>query len=274
MKNNETLFTIGQFAALHGVNKKTLMWYDEVDLFKPAVVKENGYRYYSYYQSTVLETILMLRKLDVSIQEIKRFLQNRSSESLGMLLKEKITELDSHISRLKSIRQVLSQRDKENTFLQTIHLTQISVIEKERQLLATVAIQKNLPLEKEIEMMITEAKKQNVAFLHDTSYGSMIPVDNLLKGNFDNYSHMYMIIHNAKCKKTLHKRPAGPYLRAFYKGRWEGLPKKYIEILEYARQHGLVLGDYAYEMGINEMVIHSIEDYITQIEIPILGVNH
>ena len=24
------LFSIGQFAALHGVNKKTLMWYDEI----------------------------------------------------------------------------------------------------------------------------------------------------------------------------------------------------------------------------------------------------
>ena len=49
------LFSIGQFAALHGVNKKTLMWYDEIGLFCPAVVKENGYRYYTYFQSATLE---------------------------------------------------------------------------------------------------------------------------------------------------------------------------------------------------------------------------
>ena len=41
----EKLFTIGQFAALHNINKKTLMWYDEIGLFKPAVVKEDGDRY-------------------------------------------------------------------------------------------------------------------------------------------------------------------------------------------------------------------------------------
>ena len=41
------LLTIGQFAALHEINKKTLMWYDETGLFRPAVVKENGYRYYT-----------------------------------------------------------------------------------------------------------------------------------------------------------------------------------------------------------------------------------
>ena len=36
------LFTIGQFAAIHGVTKKTLMWYDEIGLLKPAVIGENG----------------------------------------------------------------------------------------------------------------------------------------------------------------------------------------------------------------------------------------
>ena len=35
-EGKNTLFTIGQFAALHGINKKTLMWYDEIGLFKPA----------------------------------------------------------------------------------------------------------------------------------------------------------------------------------------------------------------------------------------------
>ena len=51
MEKKENLLTIGQFAALHGINKKTLMWYDEIGLFRPAVIHpENGYRYYNYYQ--------------------------------------------------------------------------------------------------------------------------------------------------------------------------------------------------------------------------------
>lgn len=61
----DRLFSIGQFARLHEVNKKTLMWYDEIGLLKPAVTKPNGYRYYTYHQSSVLEVILMLRDLDV-----------------------------------------------------------------------------------------------------------------------------------------------------------------------------------------------------------------
>ena len=38
---------------LHNINKKTLMWYDRVGILKPAVIKENGYRYYTYFQSPV-----------------------------------------------------------------------------------------------------------------------------------------------------------------------------------------------------------------------------
>ena len=54
MERKNKLLTIGQFAALHGINKKTLMWYDEVGLFHPVLVHpDNGYRYYSYYQSSI-----------------------------------------------------------------------------------------------------------------------------------------------------------------------------------------------------------------------------
>ena len=80
-EGKNTLFTIGQFAALHGINKKTLMWYDEIGLFQPAVIsEENGYRYYNYYQSSVLETILMLRDMKVPLADIKSFIKNRSAE--------------------------------------------------------------------------------------------------------------------------------------------------------------------------------------------------
>ena len=83
MNEKGKLLTIGQFAALHGINKKTLMWYDEIGLFQPAIIHpENGYRYYNYYQSPILETILLLRELDVSIHEIQEFMKNRSAERL------------------------------------------------------------------------------------------------------------------------------------------------------------------------------------------------
>ena len=77
MNEKSKLLTIGQFAALHGINKKTLMWYDEIGLFKPAVIDpQNGYRFYIYNKSPILKTILLLRELNVSISEIQPLLKN------------------------------------------------------------------------------------------------------------------------------------------------------------------------------------------------------
>ena len=105
MEKKRKLLTIGQFAAMHGINKKTLMWYDEIGLFHPAAIHpENGYRYYSYHQSAILETILLLRELDVPIDEIRAFMENRSAASMERLLREKMEDLDHEMEHLKAVR--------------------------------------------------------------------------------------------------------------------------------------------------------------------------
>ena len=42
--------TTGEFASAMGVSKDTLFHYDDIGLFCPEKVSENGYRYYSIYQ--------------------------------------------------------------------------------------------------------------------------------------------------------------------------------------------------------------------------------
>lgn len=70
-------------------------------------------------------------------------------------------------------------------------------------------------------------------------------------------------------RKGLHIQPKGKYLRTYCKGGWDKLPGRYREILTYAGAQGLAFCGCAYEKGINEAVIASRDDYITQIEIPL-----
>lgn len=271
MKEHNKLLTIGQFAALHGINKKTLMWYDEIGLFKPAAINpENGYRCYSYHQSSILETILLLRELNVSVSEIQEFMKNRSASSLKSLLDEKIADLDQNITHLKAVRKTLCAHRQNMVTLLTINLSEISIIEKKEHSLVTVDIHPGISFEKEVEMITAQTKKYQIHRLHDASYGSMIPVEELYKGNFDYYSKLFIEIPYPIKKTGLHVQPAGTYLRAFHKGDFGKIPFKYQEILEYAKKRNLVLSGFSYEMGINENVIDRIENYIVQIEIPVI----
>lgn len=272
MDKKDKLLTIGQFAAMHGINKKTLMWYDEIGLFKPAVINpENGYRCYNYHQSPVLETILLLRELDVSIHEIQNFMKNRSAGALKCLLEEKTADLDMQIAHLQAVRTTLCAHHQNMDTLLTMDLSEISMIEKEERCLITVDVDRNTSFEQEVELITAETEKYRLGRLHEASYGSMISVADLQSGCFDNYSKLFIEIPFLPYEDGLHITPKGKYLRAFHKGAWSGIPKRYGEILDYAREHRLALHGFSYEMGINENVIDRIEDYIVQIEIPVDG---
>ena len=159
LKEETILFTIGQFAALHEINKKTLMWYDEIGLLKPACIKENGYRYYSYQQSSTLETILMLRELNVSLDEIKHFMEHRTIDSFAHLLKEKTAELSQTISRLKSIQKVLSNHQQNIGMLRSLDISAISLVQKQSRYLVSVDVSANISFEQEVEQVVAEKKK-------------------------------------------------------------------------------------------------------------------
>ncbi len=270
MDQKTRLLTIGQFAALHGINKKTLMWYDEIGLFKPAFVHpENGYRFYNYHQSSLLETILMLRDLDVSVGEIREFVKHRSAGSLKSLLDEKIPELDVRLSHLKAVRKTLCNHRQNMETLLTMDLDEFYVVRKEACSLVTVNIDRETSYDRAVEMIVAKTREYELRRLHDASYGTMIPVKSLRLGDYDDYCGLFIEIPFSIQKAGLHIQPCGTYLRTFFRGNWKEMSDKYQELFAFAKKHGLEPFGFSYETIINETVTDHEEDYIVQIEIPV-----
>lgn len=210
LREKPKLFTIGQFAALHGINKKTLMWYDEIGLFKPAFIhEENGYRLYSYYQSTELEVILLLRDMNVPIRDIQEFMKNRSAGSMADLLRDKISELDRTIQGLKAVRSKLCSRRQEMTELLDLDSPRSPSLEREPQYLATVQTSPEKSLEDEIELILEQTKKYQLPRMYQTPYGSMLPVENLLARRFEDYSRLFIELRTRRTGWDSTGAPAG-----------------------------------------------------------------
>ncbi len=270
MEKKSKLLTIGQFASLHGINKKTLMWYDEIGLFHPAFIHpENGYRYYSYHQSSILETILLLRELDVPIDEIQAFMKNRSAASMEQLLQEKIKDLDRNLAHLKAVRKTLMHHRQNMLTLLTMDLSAINLVEKEAHSFVTVDVTPDTSFDKLVELITSETQKYQLRRLHDASYGTMISVESLSGGKFDDYAKMFIEIPFPVKKEGLHIQPAGKYLQAFYRESPENAVLCYRKLFDYAEKHGLTLSGYSYEVILNENVIDKMEDALVQIEIPV-----
>lgn len=62
--------SIQEVARLSGVTARTLRYYDEIGLLRPAYVGSNGYRYYEQEQLLRLQHILVLRELGLDLATI------------------------------------------------------------------------------------------------------------------------------------------------------------------------------------------------------------
>ncbi len=67
-------YTIQKLARLSGVTTRTLRYYDEINILKPARINSSGYRIYGQDQVDRLQQILFYRELDVSLEEIGKIL--------------------------------------------------------------------------------------------------------------------------------------------------------------------------------------------------------
>jgi len=109
------MLTIQKFAKLAGTTRRTLIFYDEKDLFKPKEVAANGYRYYDYDQLYEATFILELRQLGLSISEIKTLNSATDSHALNENLKDVLTKINTQIDNLNVLRATLNTRFNQPT---------------------------------------------------------------------------------------------------------------------------------------------------------------
>lgn len=269
MKKNENGLTAAKFAALHNINKSTLLYYDEIGLFSPAIKKDNGYRYYTYRQNSQLEMILTFRELGMSIDEIKAYINEPSREALLTVLQEKIKEADATIRRMKEIKKLLVTREKALKQLAHTDFSKLELISYPEEYLLVSPYNEKWTPEGEMLSVIAHARKFHTHRMFNHAFGIMMGPESIAKGHFYDYDGYFTKLEDNLPKKRgdIFVKPAGTYMRAFCVGDWQKIPKTYERMVEYAGKHHLTFSGYAFEEGINEMVAKSMDEYVTQITI-------
>jgi DNA-binding transcriptional MerR regulator len=96
----ETLFSTGEFAKLARTTKRTILFYNEKGILKPAKIGVKNYRYYEPNQILDFQIISLLRNLGVSLNEIKKYLDKKYS--LQKIFELKRNELSSELEKLQN----------------------------------------------------------------------------------------------------------------------------------------------------------------------------
>ena len=83
------MYTIKQLAQLANVSKRTLRYYDQIDLLKPSTIGDNGYRYYDQDKVLRLQQIRFYQELDFSLEQIRKILDKSDFNALQSLMAQK-----------------------------------------------------------------------------------------------------------------------------------------------------------------------------------------
>lgn len=101
------LIKIRDVSLKYDISARTLRYYEDTGLINSSRSDEYAYRLYDDKALKRLEQILILRKLNISVRDIKRIFNTNESDIVLEVLSQKITDIDNEVVLLSELRDIL-----------------------------------------------------------------------------------------------------------------------------------------------------------------------
>lgn len=102
-------YTVQKLSQIAGISTRTLRYYDEIDILKPARINSSGYRIYGLEEVDRLQQILFYRKFGISLEKIRNIVT------------------DPHFDRVQALREhrerLLEKKQQLDLLLENIDKT-------------------------------------------------------------------------------------------------------------------------------------------------------
>jgi DNA-binding transcriptional MerR regulator len=264
-------FLIGELSKLFNISTDTLRHYDRIDLLKPDYDDNSSYRYYSIRNFFKLSRILFFKSLDISLENIKKYMNNKNTNNLLSLLKRKEEEIDIKINRLtnlkKKIQTKLELLESINSELDQVKIKRIP----ER---AGVFLDMN---DVENDREIVQAFKENEKYLKISSWlieGQIYT--SLSKEHMEHHilnKFRYFIeivtLDSEPCKQ-MKVIPENEYACIAFLGPYRDMGKHYELLIRWIDENGYQIAGDSIEKNIVDYGFSDSEsEYISEIQIPI-----
>jgi len=268
---NVKYFTTGEFAKICKVNKQTLIYYDQIGLLSPIMKDSKDYRYYSIAQYDFFSVIELLKAVGMSLKDIQKYMAEKSPENFLDLMQQQKDIVAKKRRELEMIENIIDV--KIDLTEEALHLD-FDSITIEHLPEATLYLSKNIEDSKEeqftkaVSDFIDELDRSQL----DTGYpiGGMTRREQILAGNYDNYSNLYIEQPQPREGHPYFEAIEGDFIVGYHVGPATTLGETYERLFKVMREKGYELGQYVYEEYIYDAVIKNREEeYVTKIMVEI-----
>ena len=101
------LFTVKDIIKITGITKRALHYYDKLELLKP-IKADNGYRLYDQEELAKLQSILLFKEMNFSLNEISQMMRLSKAEQRDILTKHR----SLLVHRKQKLETIIDQLDK------------------------------------------------------------------------------------------------------------------------------------------------------------------
>lgn len=264
--------TAGEFAKITGTTKHTLFHYDAIELFSPQYRAENGYRYYSVEQIEIFDVILTLRELDMPLEQIKRYLQQRSPQAFLDLMAQEKALIHTKIALLKKTRSWLDEKTQQLEQILEKDLDQLELLNfPEQYLIMTYSpLGEAVEVAEKISQLYLYCEKNNCKSPYNVGYIQYF--DTLQQGLYEEYHTVYLLFDRPPKGVSYNVKKEGIYLCAYHKGHWKNIKDTYQKLFAYSEINHLKLeNDYYEDYLLDELTVDGPENYVTRISARVIS---
>ncbi len=265
-----SFFSVGELSKLQNISRQTLIFYDKIGLFQPAYVDpDNGYRYYSSSQLDALDTILLMKKMGLSLDEIRVYMQDYTADSSILAMKRQLSVLTSQIEELQMLKSRVEHRCAQLEHARDVREwgERVTLEQVKRRYLLTQAVEPPYTLEQTslaTKQCFVRAFREHIPVFFQI--GAVIPYENLLSGRYTEATQVFLPIEKSRHTKDVTALPEGQCLVTYHVGDYPSIGRAYCRLMEYAQEHQMKIVSDAYELAINDYLSTGDErEYVTKI---------
>lgn len=266
------LFTIGEMAELFQINIRTLRYYDDIGLLKPESVNpDTGYRYYSTKQFERMNTIKYLRTLNMPLEKMKQFFENKDARIMERILEDQLLNTRAQLEQLQNMERKLNRRLEQLRYALNAPMEEVRLVSFPQRPVAF--LRRQISQGESLEYPLRELERINdlkpVMFLGKV--GVTVGMEDLRSGLPTRFSGIFVFLEEEdNYRGSAQTLPGGDYLTILYSGTHQESAAYYGRLFAAMEERDLApAGDAVEITWIDSGFTQDLGQYVTELQLPV-----
>ena len=269
----QELFRIGEVARMFSISVGSLRHYEKLGLIHPEYTDpDSGYRYYGVQQFERLNTIRYLRALDMPLEDISDFLQNKDVGKIQEMLIQQRETVRQKQQELQIIEQKINTRLEGLADALSSRLDTITLVQTPPKRITWIRNHLSPKTYLDLETSIrTLQKDQEETLVFLGKFGLGISKEHLEADAYQVYDTVFLLLEpEDRYQGITEELPGQTCVSIRFCGSHNEAPAYYQKLLAYIREHRLKIDGFSREVTMIDYVLtNDPKQFVTEIQIPV-----